>query len=346
MSTITSPRAQSNPTQPTDLLDTAASDIEPLRIDDLTRDPDLQPRAAELDEATVERYLETIENGGKLPPVTVFFDGEKYWLADGWHREAAFRLAGLDKINAMVYPGDRRAARDYVASHLPNADHGLPETAADRKRRVMMVIEAHPDWSIRQIAEWTRVPRATVQDWKHAASCPDRTAPADARDGANTEPEGDDDAGDIEPEPEIGSFDEADDPEEASEAGDDEPDEGGEPTGGDDGQPRDAAGQPIPEQLQHVFSEAAELREIRKAAIKLKSRLKRAKQLDAGARLLIEQRAMIELGNIAEALKHAQPTNICPSCAGDGCAADRGCRGAGWVTADAFKQHQRAHGHE
>ena len=47
-----------------------------------------QPREA-INDAVVSEYAERIAEGDSFPPVTVYYDGSDYWLADGFHRVAA-----------------------------------------------------------------------------------------------------------------------------------------------------------------------------------------------------------------------------------------------------------------
>ena len=54
----------------------------------IRRDGGTQPRKI-LDQAAVEAYAEAMKKGAVFPPVTVFYDGEEYWLADGFHRMSA-----------------------------------------------------------------------------------------------------------------------------------------------------------------------------------------------------------------------------------------------------------------
>jgi hypothetical protein len=51
-----------------------------IRIDGGT-----QPRQ-EINYEVVKDYAELMREGVAFPPVTVFFDGVDYWLADGFHR--------------------------------------------------------------------------------------------------------------------------------------------------------------------------------------------------------------------------------------------------------------------
>jgi ParB-like chromosome segregation protein Spo0J len=58
-----------------------------------------------LDQETVQRYRDTLRSGGALDPLEVYFDGNTYWLADGFHRIEAARGEGLTEIDAKIVPG-------------------------------------------------------------------------------------------------------------------------------------------------------------------------------------------------------------------------------------------------
>jgi hypothetical protein len=84
---------------------------------------------------TIADYAELIP---KLPPVVVFYDGEVYWLADGFHRHAAHEKAGRKKIVVEVKQGSQRDAILYSAG--ANAQHGRPRTNADKRRAVELLL--------------------------------------------------------------------------------------------------------------------------------------------------------------------------------------------------------------
>ena len=58
--------------------------VKDLKPDDIRLDGDTQPRI-QLNQSTVEEYVEAIQNGDSMPPIDVYYDGESYWLADGFH---------------------------------------------------------------------------------------------------------------------------------------------------------------------------------------------------------------------------------------------------------------------
>ena len=62
-----------------------------LAINLIRLDGGTQPRA-EVNGPTVADYAEDMLAGASFPPVTVFYDGAHYWLADGFHRCLARKL--------------------------------------------------------------------------------------------------------------------------------------------------------------------------------------------------------------------------------------------------------------
>lgn len=69
-------------------------DISLIRIDG-----DTQPRA-ELNHDTINDYAQSMNEGDVFPPIIVHYDGQHYWLTDGFHRYHAAKLAGRDAIDA------------------------------------------------------------------------------------------------------------------------------------------------------------------------------------------------------------------------------------------------------
>jgi len=84
------------------------------------------------------------EGGLRFPPVVLFSDGQRHWLADGFHRVLAAREAGLNEFPAEVRPGNERDALLYCVS--ANTGHGLPRSNAD-KRKAASLLLADPEWS-------------------------------------------------------------------------------------------------------------------------------------------------------------------------------------------------------
>jgi hypothetical protein len=139
-----------------------------MRLDtDLIRiDGDTQPRA-ELDSRLIKEYAELMRAGAAFPAVSVFYDGQNYWLADGFHRFHAWcRVRAGQPIKADVFQGSLEDARWH--SYGVNLAHGLRRTNADKERAVRRALE-HPKallLSNRRIAEHCGVTGNTVARYR------------------------------------------------------------------------------------------------------------------------------------------------------------------------------------
>lgn len=122
-----------------------------LALDQIRVDGGTQARAG-VNWETVNDYAELMAEGVEFPPVTVYFDGAEYWLADGFHRYHAAKQLALAELTADILKGDSRAARLHAAS--ANATHGLPRTNDDKRRAVLLLLNdpAWAQWSDREIA--------------------------------------------------------------------------------------------------------------------------------------------------------------------------------------------------
>ncbi len=131
-----------------------------------------QPRAG-IDRAVVAEYADAMHNGAVFPPVSVFFDGTEYWLADGFHRLFAAAEAGLSEIEAEVRPGTRRDAILHAAG--ANATHGLRRTNEDKRRAVTLLLndEDWRQWSDREIARRCGVSNNFVGELRRSLSSDD-----------------------------------------------------------------------------------------------------------------------------------------------------------------------------
>jgi hypothetical protein len=119
-----------------------------------------------IDWTTVDEYADDMRAGSIFPDITVFYDGIKYYLADGFHRVEAARKAELKEINAEVKPGTRRDAVLHAVG--ANASHGLRRTNADKRRAVMMLLEDKEwsQWSDREIARRCAVSKTFVSNMR------------------------------------------------------------------------------------------------------------------------------------------------------------------------------------
>ena len=138
-----------------------------LKLDQIRIDGGTQPRVA-IDEQIVAEYAELYGSGVNLPPVTVFFDGATYWLADGFHRYWANKRIDCEYIFADVHQGTQRDA--ILHSVGANAAHGLRRTNADKRKAVLTLLEDEKwsQWSDNDIAKRCGVDHKTVSS--HRAS--------------------------------------------------------------------------------------------------------------------------------------------------------------------------------
>lgn len=116
----------------------------------------------EIDEQAVSDYHDVLEDGEDLPPITTFYDGIYYYVADGFHRYHAHKRSGRDMIECHVESG---TVRDAVLFSLSaNATHGLRRTTADKRKAVLTCLN-DPEWSElsnREIAKLCKVSHTFV----------------------------------------------------------------------------------------------------------------------------------------------------------------------------------------
>ena len=126
----------------------------------------------QINESTVSEYAEAIKNGVQFPPVTVFFDGTNFWLADGFHRLLAHKRAGKTEILEAREVGGLRDAILYSVS--ANASHGLRRTNADKRKAVEMLLNdaEWSQWSDREIAKQCAVSNNFVGDVRRSICHP------------------------------------------------------------------------------------------------------------------------------------------------------------------------------
>ena len=132
-----------------------------LPLAQIRTDGGTQMRAG-LNEETVQEYAEALAGPGgwPFPPLVVFYDGEAYWLGDGFHRLEAARRAtgyGVEAVPCQVLPGTRRDA--VLCAAGANAAHGLRRTKADKRRAAESLLRdgGWGQWGDTEIARRCRV---------------------------------------------------------------------------------------------------------------------------------------------------------------------------------------------
>jgi hypothetical protein len=124
----------------------------------------------------VEDYAECVKAGDEFPAIVVYKDKEgNVHLSEGFHRLAAYKKAGEERIYAEVREG---TLRDAIFNAVgANGTHGLPRTDAD-KRKAVRTILADKEWlarlkSDRAIAKHTRTSHTFVANERAAFNDPD-----------------------------------------------------------------------------------------------------------------------------------------------------------------------------
>ncbi|NEZ68392.1 hypothetical protein D0962_37710 [Leptolyngbyaceae cyanobacterium CCMR0082] len=126
--------------------------IEKLLISSIQVDFEIHSRT-HLDKKTVHEYAEAMKRGSIFPSGIVFYNNDFYWLADGFHRLEARKLAGFETLAVEILPGGKRDA--ILFSSQSNSDHGLRRTNRD-KRYVVRRILQDPEWSLWSDSEIAR----------------------------------------------------------------------------------------------------------------------------------------------------------------------------------------------
>jgi hypothetical protein len=123
-----------------------------LNLSDIRTDGGTQARAG-IDQAVVAEYASAIGEGADFPPLVVFSVGEELWLADGFHRLAAYRAAGVEEVDCLLKRGTQRDA--VLWSVGANSTHGLRRSNQDKRNAVSKLLgdAEWVQWSDREIAK-------------------------------------------------------------------------------------------------------------------------------------------------------------------------------------------------
>ena len=317
-----------------------------LALDSVQVDAGTQARAG-LDEGAVAEYAEAIGRGVEFPPVVVFRDGSAHFLADGFHRLAAFRQAGRESIEAEVRDGTREDARWYAIG--ANAAHGLRRSNADKAKAVHMALWARPGLSDRAIAEHVGVSPSTVEKYRSGLENEGLVSNLDSRTGKDgrqrpahpvdvdpaSVPLGDDESPEPEPEAEPEGVDEAD-----GGGGDDEAEV--------DALPVDPYGEVLEPAVAEAFARKGELTGLMHNLSQVKSHvLKACDERDGDPdplyAPLMPAQFKADLANAYQALKACIPHAACPHCRQIGCDV---CQGLGYVNKEVYARFMAAQKHD
>ena len=142
---------------------TAPVGIREISINEIEATANTQVRRM-LDKGVIEEYADAMQAGAIFPALTVFAekDSQRYILADGFHRLAAAKVAGLAHFSCEVLSGGVRAALGHALG--ANDQHGLRRTNADKRNAVELALKdpEWAQWSHANIARLCRVADKTV----------------------------------------------------------------------------------------------------------------------------------------------------------------------------------------
>jgi len=156
-----------------------------LKLELLRVDGGTQPRA-ELDASAINQYAEDMSFGANFPPVTVFYDGNEYWLADGFHRYYASLKIESPTIECDIHKGTQRDA--ILHSVGANATHGMRRSNPDKRRAVMTLLQDEV-WGKRSnnwIAKTCHVDEGTVRNHRDSIFGISEDAKREVRRGKST----------------------------------------------------------------------------------------------------------------------------------------------------------------
>ena len=125
-----------------------------VKIDDIDIYAGTQTRLETNDEA-VSGYAESMKQGAQFPPIVLFFDGSRHYLADGFHRYLAAKRIEESDIPAEVREGTRTDALIFALG--ANATNGLYRTNADKRHAVEIALEEWPERSKGYLADTCQV---------------------------------------------------------------------------------------------------------------------------------------------------------------------------------------------
>jgi transposase-like protein len=123
-----------------------------------------------LDRETLDEYAERLLAGDRFPPVDLYYDGQRYHIADGHHRCHAAKKVGRTTITAIVRFGGRREALLHACS--ANATNGLRRSNADKRRSVFLLLQDEwwQTWSDGEIARHCGVSQPFVSKLRRERS--------------------------------------------------------------------------------------------------------------------------------------------------------------------------------
>jgi hypothetical protein len=125
--------------------------VEIVAIETLINETEIFPNSP----AIVNEWVELIGPTNDSLPMKVCFDGDKYWLFDGYHRLEAMTSLGFNRCDVIIYRGNRR---DALRRYIKDKFKGKYEY---QQHKVFMhcikVLTEDPEWANSETKELVRL---------------------------------------------------------------------------------------------------------------------------------------------------------------------------------------------
>ena len=118
--------------------------VESITLDMISVRPEFLARS-EHQQDKVQELANLIKDGLEPSPITLVGADQEKILADGLLRYEAHKLAGKEKIEAIIFEGSERDV--FLLSVYKNANHGLRLNHKDKRRSAIKLL-TDPEWSL------------------------------------------------------------------------------------------------------------------------------------------------------------------------------------------------------
>ncbi|MEU6586881.1 ParB N-terminal domain-containing protein [Nocardia sp. NPDC046763] len=108
------------------------------------------------------------ESETQLPPIIVHRGSMR--VIDGMHRLRVAEMRGVGDIEVVFFEGTESEA--FAIGVRTNVSHGLPLSAVDRRSAAKRMLEMHPSWSDRSLAELTGLSAKTIASIRRTSDVP------------------------------------------------------------------------------------------------------------------------------------------------------------------------------
>lgn len=123
-------------------LNSKVRSVELLKLSDIEVSRDIHSRA-EISTQRVYEIASALSEGAMVLPLITFYDGEKYWLADGFHRYHAAKQVSIEELKCQIKMGTQRDA--ILLAIKANIGQDFRRTNADKRKSVETLL-TDPEW--------------------------------------------------------------------------------------------------------------------------------------------------------------------------------------------------------